>query len=75
MTLGNDFMVQLSNDSVLAQGKDSRGGEKWSYSGCALNVEPKKLAVGFTWGLKERGVKDDGKVFILSNTEDGLFQD
>lgn len=33
-----------------------------------------KLAVDFIRGMKERRVEDDGKVFIFSNTNDGIVQ-
>lgn len=34
------FTVQVSDDGGLNQGENSGGGEKYSHSGCILNVEP-----------------------------------
>lgn len=41
---------------------------------CILNVEPMKLAVDFTRGMKERRVKDECQVFIFSSTNDGIVK-
>jgi hypothetical protein len=47
-----------------------RGGSQNTES-CVLKVEPGRSSVGFYFGCKRR-VKDDSKVFCLSNRKDGI---
>ena len=47
-----------------------RGGSQNTES-CVLKVEPGTSSVGFYFGCKRR-VKDDSKVFCLSNRKDGI---
>lgn len=50
--LGSYFTVQVSKDGGWTRLRT--GDEKWPHSGCILNVEPMKLAVGFVGGYGKK---------------------